>query len=59
MRRSRGIGGYISKSEKYKGIIQFLKTKEPKHRDEIVGNISQLYKKHIYILQQGDIEAYL
>lgn len=59
MRRSRRYGGYMSKSEKYKAIIQFLKSHEPKHWDEITETIEDLYKKHVFILQHGDIEAYL
>ncbi len=59
MRRSRGYGWYMSKSEKYKNIIKYLKSREPKHRDDIKHTIEELYKKHIFILQQWDIEAYL
>lgn len=59
MRRSRRYGGYMSKSEKYKAIIQFLKSHEPKHWDEITATIEDMYRKHIFILQQWDIEAYL
>jgi uncharacterized protein YozE (UPF0346 family) len=59
MRRTRWYGWYMSKSEKYKSIITYLKSREPKHRDEITRTIEDLYKKHIFILQQWDIEAYL
>lgn len=61
MRRVRGYGWgwYQTKSDKYKNIIKYLKTREPKHWDEIEKTIKWLYDKHIFILQQGDIEAYL
>ena len=61
MRRARwfGWGGYQTKSDKYKNIIRYLKSYEPKHWDEIETTIKWLYKKHIFILQQWDIEAYL
>lgn len=61
MRRARWFGGwgYQTKSDKYKNIIRYLKTHEPKHWDEIEETIKWLYRKHIFVLQQWDIEAYL
>lgn len=61
MRRVRGYGWgwYQTKSDKYKNIIKYLKTHEPKHWDEIEATIKWLYRKHIFVLQQWDIEAYL
>ena len=51
--------GFETKSDKYKAIIWYLKTHEPSHWKAIRTTIEWLYKKWIFILQQGDIEAYL
>ncbi len=50
---------YLSKSEKYQAIIDYLKKYEPHHWQEIETMIEELYKKNIFILQQWDVEAYL
>lgn len=50
---------YISKTDKYREIIAYLKRNEPKRRNEIKKVIEWLYGKNVYILQHWDIEAYL
>lgn len=50
---------FTSKSEKYKAVIAYLQRNEPEKRATIHHTIERLYDKHIFILQQGDIEAYL
>lgn len=47
------------KTSRYENIVHGLKSYSPEEYKQMIENIEKMYEKGLFILKQGDLEAYL